>query len=229
MESNPKLITEISQFQSIAVDTSVPTLNQIGFVRGKTDRAQYFQLVTDAYRASKLPFNETIRDYLWLVVYRFSKRADMLDKLDAADYLRYVIGIVTIDKQLMQDVADICLQYIAFFPERTRERREPRSFEYVANTGAALYQRLARESYGKDDVSSKMFQAMESSFMHAALVLRSTIRDFTRRREVGYEAGRHQAMNFLRQSEARNTRLAVEKFCNMYFVGEEILTPKSIN
>ena len=55
-------------------------LQQKGFVRGVTELDQWFILVCDAWKESRMPMNETMRDYLVVMLNRFTKRVDLIEQ-----------------------------------------------------------------------------------------------------------------------------------------------------
>ena len=78
-----------------------------------------------------------------------------------------------VDPETMHDLADISLQYVAFFPGMSEARHQMRSLQYSTEIGESLYMRLAKESAKKDDWFSEAWQLMSKSFGLAVIVLRS--------------------------------------------------------
>ena len=148
-------------------------LNSLGFVRGTTSQEQFFLLVNDAWEKTGLPPNEVLRDYLAVMLNRFANRPDLLDQLAGFEYCSYLIGWKQVDKETVHDLADISLQYVAFFPGMSMRRHEPRSLEYSAKIGESLYAHLAKDSTKKDDWFSEAWKTMAGSFGRAVMVLRS--------------------------------------------------------
>lgn len=203
--------------QDVEREARFGTLNERGFVRGETAQHQWYLLVTEACAASRVPVDETVRDYLAVMLNRFTGRAELLEQLASFDFYQHVFGTARIDSSCAQDIADISLQYVAFFPERSRDRHQPRSLEYVANVGTSLYQELAKSSEGKDDWFSHAFRSMATSFGRAVMVLRSTCPRFALRQGHVPEGPWKDAARFLSLSEVTKLAPALEKFNLMYF------------
>lgn len=217
----------IPRGESIQEETPYETLNRSGFVRAESAQHQWYLLVTEAYRASKIPFDETMRDYLATMLYRFTNRAELFGQFAAFDYYQFLLGIMRVDSALAQDIADISLQYVAFFPERSHNRHEPRSLEHVANMGESMYRKLAKSSRGKDDWFSHAFGTMSTSFARAVMVLRSAIPRFALRRQVRQERRQHGAMHLLSISERVGLAPEMQRFGAMYFeFGGDYLMPQ---
>lgn len=143
-----------------AGETPFTKLNTSGFIRAENAQHEWFLAITEAYRASHLPFDEKVRDYLATMMWRFGDRRELLEQLEAFNYYQYIIGSVPVASELAQDIADMCLQYVAFFPELSSRRHEMRSLEYVANLGESLYHALARNARSKDDWVSIAYQSI---------------------------------------------------------------------
>ncbi|MDO8523621.1 MAG: hypothetical protein Q7R74_00150 [bacterium] len=196
------------------------TLNGRGFIRGDTPQHQWYLLVTEACEAASITVDEVVRDYLAVMLNRFMGRAEFFEQLAAFDFYQHALGIAKIDSPCVQDVADISLQYVAFFPERSQARHQPRSLEYVANVGTSLYQELARSSVGKDDWFSDAFRSMAKSFGRAVMVLRSTCPRFALQREMANEGVRRDGVPFHSLSEMIRLAPALNNFNRMYFQPE---------
>ncbi len=159
----------------VKVEVRLENLNKKGFVRAPTAKSQWHVLVNEAWQTSRLPVDEVMKGYLVTMLERFMTRARLLEELEAFDYCQHIFGVKSLDAPCIQDAADMSLQYVAFFPERSRYRHSPRSVEYVANIGVALYQELARASEGKDDCISIAYRPMANYFGRAVMVLRSAV------------------------------------------------------
>jgi hypothetical protein len=164
--------------------TKYSNLGQLGFVRGKTSQEQWYLLVADAWNASTLPMDEIVRDYLAVMLDRFMRRVNLFDQLNAFEYGTYLIGAKVIDETCVQDLADISLQYVAFFPRLSQYRHQPRSLAYSARIGEELYHRLARNSQDKDDWYSVAYERMAKSFARAVMILRSVCPEFVHQRKI---------------------------------------------
>ena len=153
---------------------------------------------------------------------RFMSRVELLEQLAAFDFFQHLMGVRNIESACAQDIADMSLQYVAFFPERSYNRHEPRSLDYVANLGASLYHELARSAEGKDDWFSRAFPLMETSFARAVMVLRSTCPRFTERREISWARRQRDAAQLPSALEARELGHALEPFKLMYLRSGEL-------
>lgn len=154
-------------------ETKFVTLNDSGFVRGATAQDQWHMLVNEAWKVSRLPENVMVKEYLGFMLWRFMKESDLFKKLQAFDIFSFLLHGRTLEGTLLQDIADMSLQYVSYFPERSKHRHEPRSLERSAEIGVELYERLARDAAGKDDWFSRAYHEMAHSFGTAVLVLRS--------------------------------------------------------
>ena len=216
-----QLIVSATSDDDIKKEAQYGTLHEKGFVRGDTAKHQWYLLVTDACVAAKVSVDEEVRDYLAVMLERFTRRAELFEQFAAFDFYRHSLGVATIDAPCVQDVADISLQYVAFFPERSSFRHEPRSLEYVANIGTSLYQDLARKSVGKDDWFSRAFQSMANSFGRAVMVLRSTRPGFAFAQEPAARGVREGAVPFLGITDAMTLGPALSNFSRMYLRNDE--------
>jgi len=204
----------------VAKEARFETLNGRGFVRGDTPQHQWYLLVTEVCETANIAVDEVVRDYLAVMLNRFMGRAELFEQLAAFDLYQHALGIAKIDSPCVQDVADISLQYVSFFPERSQARHQPRSLEYVANVGTSLYQELARASAGKDDWFSQAFRAMAKSFGRAVMVLRSACPRFSLQRELARDGIRREAVHFHSLSEMIKLAPALHNFNRMYFQPE---------
>ena len=160
-------------WNDVAIEERFDTLNRRGFVRGNSAEHAWYLLINEACTQANIPVNDLQREYLGTMLNRFMTRAELFEQFKAFSYYEHVLGADTIDPICVQDAADISLQYVAFFPERTACRHEPRSLNGIADIGASLYRELARESKEKDDWFSRAFRVMAESFGSAVIVLRS--------------------------------------------------------
>ncbi len=210
--------------EDVKKEASFQTLNEMGFVRAESPEHQWYLLLNEACTKSMVPVDETVRDYLATMLNRFMGRAELFEQLSAFDFYQYVFGVSKIDQVCIQDVADMSLQYVAFFPERSLNRHESRSVEYVANLGTSLYKGLAKSSHGKDDWFSRAFRLMSKSFGSAVIVLRSVCPRFVERQEILREKlHADEVLNFLGSQERETTARALRDFEYMYL--KEVKTP----
>ena len=101
--------------RDVEVEDRYKHLRTSGFVQGVTAMDQWFLLVDEAWQRTRLPMNELIRDYLTTMLDRFTNRVDLLDQLALFEFVPYLLGERRIDSVSRQDVADMSLQYVAFF------------------------------------------------------------------------------------------------------------------
>ncbi len=207
----------VAKEEDIKEETKFQTLNQMGFVRAETAEYQWYLLVGEACTVSKLTVDETVRDYLATMLCRFTTRPELMEQLAAFDFYQHCLGITNIDSVCIHDIADICLQYVALFPERSEHRHEPRSLEYVSNIGTHLYKELAKASQEKDDWFSNAFQLMATSFGLAVMVLRSVLPRFAVKREVSQHSIHREGLHFLSVEELTTLAPALRNFSMMYF------------
>ncbi len=191
MESNPALHILPHTEEDVQSETVLAQLNTLGFVRASTPQEQFLILMDDAWQKTKLPMNLTLRDYLAVMLNRFLGRCDLLDQLAGFEYSSYLIGRKSIDPATMHDLADISLQYVAFFPGMSQRRHQMRSLEYSTQIGESLYMCLAKDSAKKDDWFSEAWQLMATSFGLAVIVLRSAFPpySFVNNADPSYSSG----------------------------------------
>lgn len=211
----------------VRLESKFPHLRSSGFVRGVTAMDQWFILVGDAWKESRLPMNELMRDYLTTMLDRFTRRADLIEQLSVFDFVPYLLGLRRIDSVCVQDVADMSLQYVAFFPGRSGYRHEPRSLEYTASIGETLYRQLSRETEGKDDWFSCAYAEMGKAFGQAVMVLRAMNPAFGYQRTIAAEAKKKDFL-FPTNTEVGDVRKIFNHVDGMYFE-QPIPTDMKIN
>lgn len=167
---------------SVSLDSSFIELRARGFVRGVTALDQWYLLVNEGWRKTGLPRNDVVIDYLVMMLHRFSGRSELFEQLKAFNYAEYLFGKKKVSAPCVQDIADMCLQFTAFFPESSRSRHEIRSYNYIVDIGTSLYQRMAKDSRDKDDWYSKSFKVMSDSFGLAVVMLRGTCPRFVEKK-----------------------------------------------
>lgn len=190
-------------------------LNGQGFVRGANALDQCVLLIDEAWHKSKLPDHPNVRAYLATMLHRFMSRTELFEQLAAFDYIKHVLGLSEPVPELLQDVADMCLQCVAFFPERSSYRHEPRSLQYVAEMGVGMYGKLARTHAGKDDWFSLAYGEMAKSFGLAVMVLRSGCSRFVLQQEIR-SAVAEGGVRFPTDVEARHAAYQTVIFGKMY-------------
>ncbi len=208
------LIVSAESSRDIERETQHTRLNQMGFVRGASDVDQWLLLVNEAWNATRFPFNEIVRDYLVVMLNRFMRRPRLVSDLRAFDYYRYVFGHKPLDSMCIQEIADMSLQYVAFFPERSSYRHEPRTVEHVAEIGVGLYRELSRSSAGKDDWTSGAYREMSRIFGRAVMVLRATHPRFAARHASNDDS--ESAMLIPTDAKAKEIITAILEVDSMY-------------
>ncbi|MCF7843675.1 hypothetical protein K9M47_02125 [Candidatus Gracilibacteria bacterium] len=202
--------------ENITDEVRFSTLNQRGFVRAETAEYQWYLLVCDACTSTKIPVDEVLRDYLATMLCRFTKRPEFMEQLSAFDFYKHCLGVSEIDEVCVQDIADICLQYVALFPERSYNRHEPRSLEHVSNMGTHLYFELAKSSKNKDDWFSRAYQVMSKSFGLAVIVLRSVLPRFILNGEISKSLSDQKSIPFLGVEELSRLAPSLQNFNSIY-------------
>lgn len=176
-----------AESKDVEEEARFQNLNGMGFVRAETAGYQWYLLVNEACEKAKLPIDNSVREYLGAMLTRFMTRPELLTQLADFEFYQRLLGIAKTSPLCIQEVADICLQYVAFFPELSKYRHQPRTVEHIANMGTSLYHELARDSVGKDDYFSRAFQLMPKSFGRSVMVLRSVCPRFAHHRTMATE------------------------------------------
>lgn len=214
--------------EDVEEDAKYRTLNESGFVRAESAAYQWYLLVTKACAQTKIPIDDMVRDYLAAMLYRFMGRSMLFEQLAAFDFYGRLVGAAKVEPGLVPDVADISLQYVAFFPEASLYRHQMRGAHQIADIGISLYRELARSAEGKNDWFSQAYALMATSFIRAVMVLRSTVPRFALRRRLAAERFRNEAMRFPSITEMRKLGPALQQFDLMYFRTEGSLqVPKN--
>lgn len=180
---NPKLAIIITAgAKDVELEARFEHLNRRGFVRAAQEKHAWYLFLNAAWKASKLPMNEQVKEYLALMLYRFARRADLFAQMESFDCYLNFIGRTRPHEADFKDYADACLQYVAFFQRRSRYRHQPRTLERVAEMGVGFYDRLVRLTAGKDDSLSVLYPVMAKSFGLATMVLRAACPNFALQR-----------------------------------------------
>lgn len=208
-------IASASDDRDVATECKYRQLRELGFVRGVTAMDQWFILVGDAWQRTNLPMNTTVRDYLTCMLERFTRRADLMQQLSVFDFVPYLLGMRKVDSLCVQDVADMSLQYVAFFPGRSSYRHEMRSLEYSASIGVTLYRQLSSEADGKDDWFSHAYIEMAKTFGQAVMVLRAMNPMFGFQPAID-EAAKKRALSFPTDADDSDIRRTWKQFDGMY-------------
>lgn len=200
---------------------SFPNLHKHGFVRGVSELDQWYLLVNESWKSAGLPMNETVRDYLVAMLNRFIGRTQLFEQLSAFGYFEHLFNLQRLDPSLVQDVADMSLQYVAYFPEQSNHRHQPRSIEHSSQIGVELYNQLAREATGKDDWYSLAYRAMAVSFGQAVIVLRSVCPRFMHKRQI-YRASLDEAVEILTDQAATQIVKTTDQMGQMFIETEGV-------
>lgn len=153
-------------------DCSYSKLNNIGFIR-TNELHQWYLLVKEGWKKSGLPENEIMSAYLVNMLRRFSVRPEIFGQLKAFNYAEYLFGNRKVDYLSFQDVADMCLQFLTFFPDYVKYRHEMKSSNYVYDLSKTFYQELAKDIDIKDNFMTKAYKIMAESLGIAIIVLRN--------------------------------------------------------
>lgn len=161
-----------SDFRDVTAEEQFHELNSLGFVRGDTSMDQWYLLVTETCRHLHMPISDHVRDYITCMLDRFTSRTNLLDELAGFEFIPFLIGERPVDTACIQDIADMSLQYVAFFPERSKYRHQMRSVHYVASMGEMFYRTLAKKAENKEGWFNDAYREMAKSFGSAVLLLR---------------------------------------------------------
>ena len=155
------------------LEKELPTLNQRGFVRAESAMGQWLLLMNEAWKKSKLPMNETVRDYLALMLDRFIVKTDIFDILIGFNYYMMVFGGAGVTRnESLRELADIALLHASIFAERTNYRHYARSHRETIELGVAMYRRLHLLNEKGDDWWARAYKEMSENFFSATMVLR---------------------------------------------------------
>ncbi len=161
-----------SDFRDVSAEEQFHQLNSLGFVRGDTSMDQWHLLVSETCKHLHIPISDHIRDYITCMLDRFTSRTNLLDELAAFEFIPFLIGKKRVDTACIQDIADMSLQYVALFPERSKYRHQMRSVHYVASMGEMFYRTLAKKAGNKEGWFNDAYREMANSFGSAVLLLR---------------------------------------------------------
>jgi hypothetical protein len=166
-------IARAESMSDIQEESKFSELNKLGFVRAETAEDQWLLLVTEAWRKSKMPVNDTIAIYLSKMLNSYMTDSGLYHRLAAFNYAMHLLKAEAIEDEFVKDIADISLQYVAFVPGRNNHRHEPRSLEQSSKLGVSFYQHLALITSNKNSFDSKAYKELSKSFGLAVMVLRS--------------------------------------------------------
>ena len=174
----------VGKEQNVAEEAKFTTLNGKRFVRAATVHDQWLLLVSAACTTTGVPITAAVREYLAEMLWHFMCRVDLLEQLAVFDFYRHVVEITRVNRFRLQEIADIILQYVAFSPEDSSHRRQPRSLEEISRLGSSLYLDLATNPDVKNEQQRRAFYSMANSFGHAVRALRSVCPMFALERQV---------------------------------------------
>ncbi|MCA9362926.1 hypothetical protein KC851_01250 [Candidatus Kaiserbacteria bacterium] len=166
-------------FSEVNEENQFPTLDETGFIVTREEsqdnnipQGPWLLLVDDAWRRTDWPMNELVRNYISFILSRYVLQIDLYEKLVAFNYIQYFILGKQIDYDLMQEIADICFQYVSFVPRRSLSRRDFRSLKYSTELGRSLYDQLVENHEGEDNVFSSAHREMSKNYDMAVSVMR---------------------------------------------------------
>lgn len=212
---------------AVTLESSFKELNSRGFVRGATSLDQCYLLVNEGWEKTRFPKNEMVRDYLVTMLHRYLTHTRLFEQVSAFNYLAYFFGKQEIDSPCVNEVADMCLQCAAFFPNMSEYRHEMKSHQYIIEVGTSLYGQLARASTGKDDWYSRAFQHMSEFFIQAMLILRSTCPRLVQKAEV-YTGVKRGATPFLTNAETEKISKTVYELERLFLESHTVTTSRQI-
>lgn len=172
MKSGITIVTSIDE-GTVEKETKFRSLNERGFIRASTAEEQWMLFVNEAWKTTRLPMRETMRDYLSWTLFRLMARSDIVDLLSAFSYYCYVLEAERVDPECFWSVADMSLLYVSLFPGRSEYRHEPRTVQYTAELGETLYGQLAEDAKERGHCFRDAFVEMAEHFGMAVTVLRS--------------------------------------------------------
>ncbi len=172
MSEHKVQIALANDFRDVVAEEQFHELNSLGFVRGATSMDQWHLLVSETCKHLRIPINSHIQDYVTCMLDRFTSRTNLLDELAGFEFIPFLIGEKRVDTACIQDIADMSLQYVALFPERSKYRHQMRSVHYVASMGEMFYQTLAKKAENKEGWFNDAYREMAKSFGSAVLLLR---------------------------------------------------------
>ena len=103
--------------------------------------AQWQLLVNEASQLANTRLDEEIESYLVFTLMRYLRRADMVSRILALDFLTAFEHSDKIRGETLRDVGDHCLLFSGLFPKIAEKRRVKVS--YFVELGRAAYQNLA--------------------------------------------------------------------------------------
>lgn len=212
---------------AVNLEMSFQRLNALGFVRGATSLDQCYLLVNDGWEKTRFPKNDMVRDYLVTMLHRYLTHTKLFEQISAFSYVKHLLGKQKVDAPCVHDVADMCLQCAAFFPEMSTRRHEMKSHQYIIDIGISLYGQLARSSEGKDDWYSRSFKSMAESFMQAVLILRSTCPRLVQK-QTEYEGIRKEAAVMLTDAQAQKVARTAAELEQLFFETHSFATSRQL-
>ena len=166
-------------FSEVNEDNKFPVLDETGFIVTQKEsedidvpQGPWLLLVDDAWRRTKWPMNEMIRNYISFILSRYSLQVDLYEKLVAFNYIQYFVLGKKIGYDMMQEIADICFQYVSFVPRRSLSRREFRSLKYSTELGQSLYDQLVENHEGENNFFSSAHREMSENYDMAVSIMR---------------------------------------------------------
>jgi hypothetical protein len=103
--------------------------------------SEWQMLVNEAAQLANTRLDEEIESYLVFTLMRFMRRADMVNRVLALDYLAAFECNDSLKGETLRDVGDHCLLFSGLFPKIAEKRRVKVS--YFVDLGRAAYQNVA--------------------------------------------------------------------------------------
>lgn len=134
-----------------------------------TPAAQWQRLVQEAARSLRLDLDETLENYLVLLLIRFTENPETCHRIMALDYLRGLRAAPRAQAVALRDVGDHCLLVSGLFSQRARRRRV--SVGYFVDLGRSAYRQVADRQTGS--TVAELFDALAHGFVRLSDVLRA--------------------------------------------------------
>jgi len=103
--------------------------------------AQWQMLVNEASQLADIQLDEEIESYLVFTLMRYLRRADMVNRILALDYLNAFERSEQLRGETLRDIGDHCLLFSGLFPKIAEKRRVKVS--YFVDLGRSAYINLA--------------------------------------------------------------------------------------
>lgn len=132
----------------------------------ETTMSMWYDLMQGAQAYGECYLNEPVESYVVFVLMRFTQRPELADVVLAEDYFRASQKEGSLQHEKMRDVADGCLLYAGFFPDRSTRKNV--SEDYFLDLGRMAYRSL---SSLPERIWTGPYRDMEQTIDDAAKVL----------------------------------------------------------